>query len=87
MIFLDLKAINKSSISDFSLRAIFKKKKQYPTYKAPVRNICNKKPIKGNELIAIDTIKNKIIAPTATPKSCFKLFQALDLMFVFVNII
>ena len=43
--------------------------------------------MKGSELMAIDTIKNKIIAPTATPISFFKLFQAEDLIFVFDIII
>ena len=52
-----------------------------------MRKICNRKPIKGNELIAIDTIKNKIIAPTAIPIFGFKLFQAVDLIFVFDIII
>ena len=34
-----------------------------------------------------NTIKNNSIAPTAIPISCFKLFQALDLIFVFDIII
>ena len=43
--------------------------------------------MKGNEFIAIDIKKNKIIAPTAIPIFGFKLFQAVDLIFVFVIII